>query len=97
MKQFKVREELLPFVEAICKRRRIKYSVITDLEGEKYILTNISGTQFHKIIVRASCEKSCKDLGNTDILYLAKSEAKDPAEVERLMQEANVSGYCLFH
>lgn len=51
-KKFKVASDLQPYVENVLLRRNIKFD---STEGS--ITAAVSGNYFHKVIVRARCEK----------------------------------------
>lgn len=53
-KKFKVASDLLQFVTVILNRRGIPFAVTDD----GCIETDLSGHQFHKVVVRARCEKT---------------------------------------
>ena len=98
--EYKVSAQLLPYIKEILNRRKIHYEVHTDIdlsapEDEAdllYVAGNFSGTYFHKVVVRASVEKVCKEQGLTG-LYLARSEAKDDTTVRKLLEEYNTPIY----
>ena len=98
-KEYRVSNALLPYVKAIMHRRNIRYSlkeygVEFDEKGDNQMVISgdFSGTYFHKIIVRASVEKICKEQG-MEGLYLAKSEAADNMTVCKLLKEYNTQIY----
>ena len=94
-RSFKASEALLPYIEDILKRRGIEYKVGTGFGEEVYITAKISGSAFHKIVVRASCEKYRKD-NNYECLIIAKSEERNPATLRLILKEYNTSNYITF-
>jgi len=53
-KKYKIRKELLPFLENVLNEKRIDYSV--QIDGEiNYINTTITGSEFHKAVEDALC------------------------------------------
>ena len=53
---FKIRQELEKYITYILQRRGIDYKVCT-INGSLMIETNLSGEAFHKVVIRAMCEK----------------------------------------
>ena len=95
-KEFKVSETLLPTLERVLNRRNIKYTIVQGLdEHEQYIQTKISGTYFHKCVVRAACEKTCQEKGLTG-LWVAKSEENDPVTLANILEEYRTNVYSSF-
>lgn len=81
MRTFKYNPELKSYIENILIRRCIQYQFMQD----NIISVNLSGTQFHKVIVRARMEfleqKDFSEYLKTHIdppvSYMAKSEQYD--------------------
>lgn len=80
MRKFKISSELKNNVEKVLQRRCVPYHIDND-----YILVDLSGTQFHKVIVRARMElmeeqdfhEYLKTHLEPPVSYLAKSEIND--------------------
>lgn len=80
MRKFKVSSELKRNIERILFRRCIPYRIEDD-----FVFADISGTQFHKIVVRARMElleeqdfvEYLKTHLEPPVSYLAKSEVND--------------------
>lgn len=72
MRKFKVRENLMPYIEKILERRGIDYLHRED----NTLLVDLSGNQFHKVVTRAKCE-ALNDKENLDerhTYYVSKTE-----------------------
>lgn len=82
MREFKVSNALLASVSNVLTRRGVEFQ-ITQRDGQYYCHTNISGTKFHKCIVRAKCEQITKDR-NSSIPYIAHSELEDDLVKEEI-------------
>lgn len=55
-KRFKIRADLKYFIENVLRRRGINYEIITS--GNTLMLeAELSGEYFHKVVIRAMCEK----------------------------------------
>lgn len=54
MKNFKVASDLKPYIINILKRRGVAYEEVDDSQ----LAVNLSGHQFHKVVIRGRCEKA---------------------------------------
>ena len=72
---FKVASDLKPFVENILQRRGIEFSTT-----ENFISAAISGEYFHKVVIRARCEKDDNDqwglIVDTPRIHFSERESK---------------------
>lgn len=90
MRTFRVSKALRQYVNGVLKRKNVPYQYI-EKKGELLIqVEGLSGTQFHKIVQRAKCEKKSLETGS---LYITKEESENPAAFTELMQ---VSGRTSF-
>lgn len=60
IRKYKVRADLLPFVETVLKRRQIEYKVIKE-NDVMFIESSLSNNKQHEVIIRAICEKKDYD------------------------------------
>lgn len=72
MNRFKVSQTLMPRLEVILTRRCIEHSF-----EENFCNANVSGRQFHKIVLRAKMETMQKENGSKTP-YVAEIETRDP-------------------
>lgn len=87
-KKFKTSRTLVKHVINVMTRRMIDYEILEE-NGEIFILTDISGGIFHKIVIRAKMEK-LQDEKNLSIPCVADVELDD----RDVMLEVG-SAYCL--
>lgn len=80
MRIFKVSPELKEYILKILDRRKIPYF----FRGENRLGLDISGNAFHKIVLRAKCEKRNFDenLDFTKTYFVKKIEHFDELKVE---------------
>lgn len=81
-KPYKVSESLYEYVINVLNRRGIDYE-ITEKDNQKYCVSNLSGEQFHKIVLRAKMEKMT-DEKESSIPFVASSELKNPVVMEEV-------------
>lgn len=84
---FKVNPTLLPFIKNILERRKIQYSLNED---NTKITLSMSGEKYHKLVIRALCEK-------TDYAYRDKnvSPIMHPVELEDEQVHAEIGDHCV--
>lgn len=78
MKNFKVSLTLRSSVENVLKRRAIPYKIL-----ENKVFVDLSGEQFHKIVIRAKMEKLQEEKGSL-IPILHRSEVEDMTVLEEV-------------
>ena len=65
-REFKFDPSIQRFIENILNRRGIDYDIV-EIDGCKKIRAELTGKQFHKVVIRARCEQSDFKMCNTDI------------------------------
>lgn len=78
MKEFKVSDTLKGKIENILTRRCVGYSI----EGGT-LKADISGSYFHRVVVRAKMEKLMEE-ENSTIPYVAESELNDKLVMDEI-------------
>lgn len=69
-------------VENVLKRRAIPYIVVEENDA-LYCLSDLSGADFHKIIVRAKMEKETEEI-KSEIPFISKMELNDWQVLEEI-------------
>lgn len=88
-KPYKVSESLYEYVTNILKRRGIKYT-ITENNNQKYCESNLSGEQFHKIVLRAKMEK-LTDEKKSSIPFVATVELNNPVVMDEVGEQVLIA------
>lgn len=65
-REFKFDSSIQRFIENILNRRGIDYDIV-EIDGCKKIRAELTGKQFHKVVIRARCEQSDFKVCETDI------------------------------
>ena len=73
MRTFNISDSLKDSVINVLERRCIDYTLI---ENDSKIVVNVSGTYFHKVVLRAKMEKLTKEK-HSEIPLIAKVEVDD--------------------
>lgn len=77
-----VSKTLCATVENVLKRRAIPYELV-ERDGAIYCISDLSGKDFHRIIVRAKMEKETEEVGSS-IPFISKAELNDYEVLEEL-------------
>lgn len=80
-RRFKISKELKPYIRLALARQRTPFCI--KKEGDNlYVEVPLSGERFHKIVLRARCEKLTKETGT---VHLTREEADDALLRETLL------------
>lgn len=82
MREYRISKELRIYIFLVLKKQDIPYKLRTDSDGQQYISVPVSGERFHKIVLRARCEKLTRKTG---ICHLTKEDAADPLYVQAVL------------
>lgn len=79
MREFKINENLRPYIEKVLERRDINY-----INRPGVIIVELTGNQFHKVITRAKCERlnEVKNLDYRHTYYVSKIENQTKIQSE---------------
>ena len=84
MKEYRISNELRNYIFLVLKRQGIPYKTKRDESGQQYVVVPMSGERFHKVVLRARCEKLTQETG---MCHLTKEEANDPLFVQAIMPD----------
>lgn len=84
MRKYRISKELRNYIFLVLKRQKIPYTTERDDTGQQFVRVPLSGERFHKVVLRARCEKLTKEKG---ILHLTAEEAEDPLFIQSMLPE----------
>lgn len=84
MRRFRISDTLRPNIERILHRRAVRYQM-----DDNHCTVDMSGEQFHKIVLRAKMEKLQEETGSP-VPYVARTELND----RTVIQEVG-NAYCI--
>lgn len=92
MRQFKVSGNLKPFVNRILKESYYSSSMYTDNSGQAWCKTNASSDTFHRVVLRAKCQKMSAEEG---VLCMTSEEYNNPFIRSSIMRAAGKNSCCV--
>lgn len=81
MRKFRVSKELRNYILLVLARQKVPYK-IERKDGNTFVKVPLSGERFHKVVLRARCEKLTKEKG---ILHLTKEESQNQSFVQSVL------------
>ena len=84
MKKYRISKELRNYISLVLKKQGIPYKLTRDDSGQNFVEVPLSGERFHKVVLRAKCEKLTSEKG---VCHLTKEEAADPLFVQAILPD----------
>lgn len=84
MREYRISRELRNYIFLVLKKQDIPYKFRADPDGRLYISVPVSGERFHRIVLRARCEKLTRETG---IRHLTKEDAADPMYIQAVLPD----------
>lgn len=84
MRKYRISKELRNYIFLVLKKQSIPYKTKRDDSGQIFVIVPMSGERFHKIVLRAKCEKLTQEKG---ICHFSKEEAADPLFVQAMLPD----------
>lgn len=84
MKKFRISKELRNYIFLVLKKQGVPYKLVRDDSGQNFVEVPLSGERFHKVVLRAKCEKLTLEKG---VCHLTKEEAVDPLFVQTMLPD----------
>lgn len=78
---FRISQELRPYIRLALARQKVPSHIFTK-DGKNYIRIRMSGEKFHKVVLRARCEKLTHDTG---LLHVTEEESDNPLFMETVL------------
>ena len=92
LKRYKINPDVKKYLRRVLVLARCKFRIRHDEDGNYYCYINLTSNHFHKLVLRARCEKATEETG---MLHVTFEESCNEAFVTYLMAQRGVHSYAV--